>query len=224
MGSATYNRGMWRLLGLVAAGSIGACGGTARAPARTLSNEVPATVGRMALFELGPASFGPITPMTRATVEALQQAVGANVRIEAIDRRGTELHAYLGREHLFYVIPNDDGSLFNVHAVSPKISIVEHPDWIIGAPFSGTDRITNCECWGDHPMCFARGEHVAVGFVVECTGLDTPRERRAALQGVPIQRAVWNPKPFGTDAEPAPPAAVTSQPPKSLKEIFGGDP
>ncbi len=41
-------------------------------------------------------------------------------------------------------------------------------------------------------MCFARGEHVAVGFVVECTGLDTLRERRAALQGVPIQRAVWN--------------------------------
>lgn len=215
---------MWRPLVLVAAGSIGACGGTARAPVRTLSNEVPVTVGRMALFELGRASFGPITPMTPATVEAVQRAVGSNVRVEAIDHRGTEIHAYLGDEHLFYVIPNDDGSLFNIHAVSPKITIAEHPDWTIGSPFTGADRLTRCECWGDHPMCFARGDHVAVGFVVSCNGLETPRERRVALQGVPIQRAVWSPNPFGADVEPAPPPAVTSQPPKSLKEIFGGDP
>lgn len=221
---ATYNRRMWRPSAVLVAGSLGACFGGPSPRETTLSNELPVRVARMTMFELGTASFGPITAMTPATVEAIQRAVGSAARIETVERRGPELHAFVGDELVFYVIPNDDDeTLFNIHAVSPKVSIVEHPDWIIGSPFPGADLLTSCECWGDHPMCFVRGDHVAVGFVVACDGLDTPRERRV-LQGVPIQRAVWNPKPFGADGEVTPPPAITSQPPKSLKEIFGGDP
>ena len=209
---------MWRLLVVLFA----ACGGTTTPPPKqTLSNEVAVPVGRMAVFELGRESFGPITPMTRATPEGLQQALGTAVRVEPVNRHGTELHAFLGTELLFYVIPNDDGSLFNIHAVSPKISIVEHPDWVIGSPFTGARALTDCECWGEHPMCFARGDHVALGFVVDCDGLKTAAERRR-LDGVPIQRAVWNPHAFGADVD-SPRPAVTSQRPPSLKQIFGGD-
>ena len=215
---------MWWVLVVMLAGSLGACGGAVHPqPKQTLSNEVPVPVGRMTVFELGKDSFGPITPMTPATQGALQQAVGTTVRVESVSRHGAELHAFLGTELLFYVIPNDDGSLFNIHAVSPKIAIVEHPDWVIGAPFTGADALTDCECWGEHPMCFARGDHVALGFVVECGNLKTQKERHA-LQGVPIQRAVWNPRAFGAGVDPSTQPGVTSQPPPSLKQIFGGDP
>jgi hypothetical protein len=206
------------------AGAIAACGGAAPPPPKqVLSNEVPVPVGRMSVFELGRDSFGPITAMTPATVEALRQALGASYRVQTVDRHGSELHAFLGTELLFYVIPNDDGSLFNIHAVSPKIAIVEHPDWVIGTPFTGADVLTDCECWGEHPMCFERGDHVAVGFVVACEGVKT-REGRRMLQGVPIQRAVWNPHAFGAVVDSPVQPGVTSQPPPSLKQIFGGDP
>lgn len=179
-------------------------------------------VGRMAMFELGKDAFGPITPMTRATVEEIQRAVGSSIRVKNVDRHGPEVHAYLGTELLFYVIPNQDGSVFNIHAVSPKITIVEHPSWVIGSPFTGSSALTKCECWGEHPMCFANGDHVALGFVVDCDKLDTPVERRS-LEGVPIQRAVWNPHPFGAAVDASTPPA-TAKAPKSLKDIFGGDP
>jgi hypothetical protein len=210
---------MWRVLALVTAAACGAA-----TPPPKLSNEVPVAVGRMAVLALGAGSFGPITPMTPATQDALQRALGSSVRIEPVDRHGTELHGFLGTELLFYVVPNDDETLFNIHAVSPKVSIVEHPDWVIGSPFTGADALTDCECWGEHPMCFARGDHVAVGFVVECDGLKTPAERRRRLQGVPIQRAVWNPHAFGGVVDPPTQPGVTSKPPPSLKDIFGGDP
>ena len=211
---------MWRLHVVL----LGACGGAATPPPKqTLSNEVTVPVGRMAMFEAGRDSFGPITPMTRATQHALQQAVGSAIRIETVNRNGPELHAFLGTELLFYVIPKDDGSLFNIHAVSPKVTIVEHPAWVIGSPFTGADVLTDCECWGEHPMCWSRGDHVAVGFVVECDRLKTSAERKR-LQGVPIQRAVWNPQAFGGVMDGASQPAVTSQPPPSLKQIFGVDP
>ncbi|MEO7095336.1 MAG: hypothetical protein ABI175_18915 [Polyangiales bacterium] len=210
---------MWRLLAL----SVVGCGGAATPPARQLSNEVPVTVGRMAVFELGRDSFGPITALTRATEESVRSTLGSRYRVEPVSRHGTEIHAFLGSELLFYVIPNSDGTLFNIHAVSPKISIVEHPDWVIGSPFQGADALTDCECWGEHPMCFQRGDHVAVGFVVDCDDLKT-KQARKKLQGVPIQRAVWNPREFGGPADDPVQPGITSAPPRSLKEIFGGDP
>lgn len=214
---------MWRLLVLATAGSLAGCGAAAPPQGQTLSNAVSVPVGRMAVFELGRDSFGPITALTPATEDALRRVLGSTYRVAIVERHGAEVHAYLGTELLFYVIPNEDHSLFNIHAVSPKISILEHPDWVIGSPFTGADALTDCECWGEHPMCFERGNHVAVGFVVDCDGLKTP-EQRQKLRGVPLQRAVWNPKAFGDAVDSSTPGAVTSQPPPSLKSIFGGDP
>ncbi len=173
----------------------GCAGGTAAAPETTLSNSAPGPRSG-ALFVLEPASLGPITPSTRATLDAIQDAVGSRFVVKGIDDHGMEFHVFLGEELLFYVIPNDDGTLFNVHCTSPKVAIAEHPEWVIGAPFEHTDVLTSCECWGTHPMCFRSGDHVAVGFKIACDGLDSPAERKS-LAGVPIQRAVWNPRPFG---------------------------
>jgi hypothetical protein len=67
-------------------------------------------------------------------------------------------------------------------------------------PFTHPEILTFCECWGPHPMCWKRGDHVAVGFDRECAGLEN-EEGRAGLAGTPIQRAVWNPKAFGEDGK-----------------------
>jgi hypothetical protein len=162
-----------------------------------LSNSVPgAGEQRGALFVIEPHAVGPITATARANRQAIQDLVGSRYVVKSIDDRGEELHVFLNDELLFYVIPNDDGSLFNVHCTSNKVAISEHPEWIIGAPLTSALPIDTCECWGAHPMCFKTGDHVAIGFVVPCDNLDTPQQRKA-LVGVPIQRAVWNPRPFG---------------------------
>src|SRR4051812_29003974 len=192
--------------------AVAGCGASAHTPARTLSNATPATGEHRGLFEMEPGSLGPITASTRADQEAVQSAVGSHYMVKTIDDHGPELHVFLGEELLFYVIPNDDGSLFNVHCTSPRVTIVEHPEWVIGGPFVHSEILDVCECWGTHPMCFRRGDHVAIGFSVSCDNLDTPGKRHA-LEGVAIQRAVWNPHGYGaTTASPA----TSSQPQRSL--------
>jgi hypothetical protein len=189
--------------------ALGGC--AAVASTDVISNGTPDAGVRRAVFTLEPGAIGPITEATRATADAIQAAVGSRFVVKPIDERGVELHVFLGEELLFYVIPNDDGSLFNVHCTSPKVAITEHPEWIIGSPFVNSEPLTACECWGSHPMCFRAGDHVAVGFQLSCDNLDSPAARKA-LEGVRIQRAVWNPKPFGG------PSSDTSSPPppKSL--------
>lgn len=151
-------------------------------------------------MSIGVSSLGPITATTPANAAALTALLAHDgYTVRPVDRNGVEFHVFLGEELLFYVIPNDDGSLFNVHAVSSKIGITEHPQWMIGAPFSGDAMLTNCECWGSQPVCYRAGDHVAVAFERSCDGLSDARERRV-LAGVRIQRAIWSPQPFaGTD-------------------------
>lgn len=162
-----------------------------------LSNAVPGSGAKSgALFSLEPSSIGPITGATPANQRAIQDVVGSRYQVKSVDDRGLEFHVFLGDELLFYVIPNDDGSLFNVHCTSNKVAITEHPEWIIGAPLTNELPLDTCECWGSHPMCFHTGDHVALGFQVGCDNLETPAKRKALL-GVPIQRAVWNPRAFG---------------------------
>jgi len=201
--------------------ALAACAPGRSAPGHAvLSNVVPVPAARSALFNLEPGSLGPILPSTHATQVALEAVLGGRYRVERIDNHGFELHVFLGKELLFYVIPNDDGTLFNVHVVSSKIAITEHPQWVIGSPFTDEAPLTSCECWGRHPVCFHTGDHVAVAFEVDCDRLGTPEERHV-LHGVPIQRAVWNPKPFGGgDAGDG----HSTSPPPSLSKIFEGDP
>jgi hypothetical protein len=177
--------------------AVAGCAAPGAAPARTLSNATPETADRGGLFEMQPGALGPITAGTAANNEAIQAAVGARYRVKTIDDHGSEFHVFLGDELLFYVIPNDDGSLFNVHCTSPRVVITEHPEWVIGAPFVNADALDTCECWGTHPMCFRHGDHVAVGFAINCDTLSTAA-RRHALEGVAIQRAVWNPHAYGS--------------------------
>lgn len=150
-------------------------------------------------FAIEDAGLGPINKDTRANLTAIRELVGPHgYTVRPINDGGIELHVYDRSEHLFYVIPNDDGSLFNVHVVATSIPITQHPEWVIGKPFVRSDLLTFCEAWGDHPVCWRAGDHVAVGFAVDTDGLGTP-EGRTRLEGVPIQRAVWRAKPFGTD-------------------------
>jgi len=157
------------------------------------------------LFQLDVGSLGPITPATRANVEAIESVLGSRYTVKTVNNAGSEIHVFLHDELLFYVIPNDDGSLFNVHVVSPKVAIVEHPEWVIGSAFQNPEPLTSCECWGSHPVCFRAGDHVAVAFEIACGSVDTATEREKVLPGVRIQRAVWNPRPFGG---PSPPSQV----------------
>jgi len=180
---------------------IVACGGGTTKPTTTqLSNSTTSPKGQTsstALFSITDDSIGPITGKTPANLTALRELLGKDgYDVRPVNNSGVELHVFLKDELLFYVIPNDDGTLFNVHAVSGKVDIAQHPQWKIGAPFAGDDVLTHCECWGAHPVCFKRGDHVAVAFKRACDGLDDERMRKV-LAGVNIQRAVWSPTPFG---------------------------
>ncbi|MFN0246553.1 MAG: hypothetical protein ACKV2T_06570 [Kofleriaceae bacterium] len=163
------------------------------------------------LFSLKDTGVGPIDKNTPANLTALRTLVGPHgYAVRPINDGGVEYHVFDAAERLFYVIPNDDGSLFNVHVVSAAVPITQHPDWVVGKPLTNSAILTDCECWGTRPVCWKDGEHVALGFNVsegaaeDCNSLDTAKARES-LHRYPIQRAVWSPKPFGRDDEqPAP--------------------
>lgn len=186
-------------------GALAACAAPQSIPVGEPAPEVPP-----AIFKITDHGVGPIDASTRATLTAVRELVGPlGFAVRPINDGGVELHVYDANEHLLYVIPNDDGSLFNVHVVSSSVPITQHPEWVIGKPFVHSERLTDCEPWGEHPMCWRAGDHVAVGFEVDTEGLDT-REGRRSLEQTSIQRAVWSAKPFGDedDTEPRVPAWV----------------
>lgn len=212
-------RSMYRVLAVAIAGCAA---GTASPSGKVISNAVPhARSG--ALFDIDVDALGPITGATPATTEALQALLGSRYIVTTVDNHGEELNVFLGDERLFYVIPNDDGTLFNVHVVSPKVAIGEYPEWVIGSPFHNTEPLTSCECWGSHPVCYHRGDHVAVAFQVACGGLETPAQRKA-LEGVVIQRAVWSPHAFGGPDESMTPRSPSAEPPNLSRMFEGGTP
>lgn len=188
-------------LAVIAAVTLG-CGGAATKPMTQISNSTTTPKGptsSTALFTIKVDSLGPITGKTPANLTALRDLLGKDgYEVKPINNSGIEFHVFLKKELLFYVIPNDDGTLFNVHVVSGKVDIAQHPQWKIGAAFAGDGALTHCECWGEHPVCFKKGEHVAVAFKRACDGLDDERMRKV-LAGVNVQRAVWSPTPFGYD-------------------------
>ncbi len=194
---------MWNLpavaLAVSAAVFVGCGGGTAKPTTTQLSNSSTSRTSSTALFTITNDSIGPITGKTPANLTALRELLGKDgYTVRPVNKDGLEYHVYLKDELLLYVTENDDGSLFNVHVVSGKIEIAQHPQWRIGAPFPPDDSLTTCECWGEHPVCFKAGDHVAVAFQRACDGLDDERMRKV-LTGVTVQRAVWSPTPFGLE-------------------------
>ncbi len=149
------------------------------------------------LFTITELAFGPIDAHTQATLIPRRRAF-AGFDVRPVNEDDTlEYHVYAGSELLAYIVPDDDGAVFNVHAASPKIAVADR-DWRVGAPFQGASQLSTCECWGDNPTCWKTGDHVAVNFARSCENL-TGNDRRVlrVLDGVAIQRVIWSPKPFG---------------------------
>lgn len=110
---------------------------------------------------------------------------------------------YKDGERLLHVLPDEQGGIFSVHAVSPKVVVADRP-WKIGAKLSGIRAITTCKCWQEEVVvCFRIGDHVAVSFSREC-GWDsyTTDDERQDLIGSPIHRVLWSPRPYGEESNP----------------------
>jgi hypothetical protein len=152
----------------------------------------------------GATSLGPIEADTPGNLAALRETLrGFKVR-PVNDGMFDDLHFAVSRgsELLFYVIPADDGAIFNVHIMSPTVVLANKP-WRAGGAFTSPDYLSHCECWGAKPVCYRRGEHIAAAFDRDCdpSSLSTAAGRRV-LRGARVHRAVWNPKPFDEGPDP----------------------
>ena len=161
-------------------------------PPTTLSN----TSKPVSLLVVTQAGFGPIDARSPATLGALRQLL-AGYDVKPVNDGSLEYDVFLGDEKLLFIVPNDDGTVFNVHATSPKVGVADRA-WRVGAPFAGARDLTTCECWGENPTCYKRGEHVAVNFKRPCDGL-TGVDARAlkVLDGIAVARVIWSPTAFG---------------------------
>ncbi len=177
---------------LVLALVIASCGAPSPAP----QTPVPAEP-TIALTE---TALGPLSASTRASLIVLRTVLrGYTVTPVNVgndpDFPSLEFQVFDGDRPLFSIVPDEGGSILNVHVVTPEVTMADRP-WRVGAPFKGT--ITDCDCWGGKLVCFKKGEHVAVTFDRRCRSALDARGHRG-LQGVAIKKLVWSPKPFGGD-------------------------
>lgn len=177
------------------------CGCWSGGPAtETLSNTPAAPDSRLLIT---PTGVGAIDARTRATLPMLQKRL-AGFEVREVHGDTLEYDVFAKGERLFYVIPNDDGTIFNVHAVSGKVAVSTHA-WRVGEPFHGTNDLTACECWGANPTCYVAGEHVAVNFDVPCVDVVSDVHGRRTLEGTKVQRVIWSPHAFGLEEDSLPP-------------------
>ncbi len=150
------------------------------------------------VFTITAGAVGPLTAATPGTLAGLRAAFSgydvAPVHSSGLEFRVSRV-ADGAVEELLEIVPTTEGRVLNVHAVSPAIAIADRP-WQIGSPFTA-EQVTTCECWGERPVCFTPGEHVAVAIAKPCRAkaLRTPAGRRA-LAGAPIAAAIWSAKPL----------------------------
>lgn len=170
--------------------------------------EAPAPEGPAATLTIGRSAVGPITAKTPGSLIGLRRALpGFEVKPAHLEL-GTEkaqlgFNVYKDGEKLLHVLPDGKGGIFSVHAVSPKVATADRP-WKVGAKFNGVRSITTCKCSGEEiVVCFRLGDQVAVSFAREC-GWDSysTDDDRQDLIGVPIQRVLWSPRPFGESSNP----------------------
>lgn len=173
---------------------LAAC--SAPPPPRPIIANTPARAPRdAAVFPIDAQRFGPLARGMPATVEAVRSRLPGYTVTEDVQE---QLVVSVDGERLFYVVVDEEtGEVFNIHVLSPRIQ-PPHRAWRATTKFTRAAELTHCECWGEHPVCFAEGDFIAVGFERECSGLDEPEER-AALEGLEIQRLVWSPRPFQRD-------------------------
>ncbi len=133
---------------------------------------------------------GPVTAKSQALLVPLREALRG---YDVTPHNVSDLQYDVARngEELFYVIPNgDDGLVYNVHITSAHVAIAGKR-WRVGQPLADNHALDRCECWGNQPICYKTGEHVAAVVDHECE--PTPD----AVKGAAIVRIVWNPQPFG---------------------------
>ena len=168
----------------------------AAAPPRPVAKPVAVAPSPFAITD---TAMGAITGTSRGTLEGLRGLL-RGFEVRPVYDGGLEYHVYKDGEQLYYVIPADDGTVFNVHVTSAKYAFERRP-WHAGEPFKGAAELTACECWGEQPVCYRQGEHVAVSFKRACAGLsEGDQHARAVLDGVAVQRLIWSPTAFGGGA------------------------
>jgi hypothetical protein len=148
-------------------------------------------------------ALGPLNANTPATLVALREALaGFDVMPVNVDddvdadtkEKMLEYKVFDRGEQLMRVVPSDEGKILHVMITSASVAIAKR-DWRVGSRFAGTGHFSECACWGGKPVCFKRGEHVAVGFDRKCG--ETRSERRTRrLEGAPIAYLVWSPRGF----------------------------
>jgi hypothetical protein len=193
--------------GLLLLGMLGlSCYTSPPAPVAPDAPQAPAAP--QVALTIEPGAVGPITAKTPGNLIGLRRALpGYEVKPahlvlgSSTNRLG--FNVYKDGERLLFVIPDGSGGIFSVHAVSPKVATAGRP-WKSGAKLYGVRALSTCKCWEDEiVVCFKVGDHVAVSFARECT-MDSysSEDERQDLIGVPIQRVLWSPRPFGEGANP----------------------
>jgi len=199
---------------VLACALIAGCGGgtTTAPPPKVPPPAPPVAVDAAPALTVAETGLAGLDGGARATLVALRAKLASAGYSVKVDNGGgsTVFDVYRGADKLFYVVANDDGTLFNVHVVSTQIPSSTH-GWRVGGSLSDLSGI-NCECWGstgnEVATCYKEGEHVAVVYDRACTGLDLNEERnRKVLQGATISRLVWQPKPWAKPPA-TPPAAA----------------
>jgi hypothetical protein len=138
--------------------------------------------------------FGPLDASSPGTLAYIRQHF-PDLDVQPVNDNGLEYRAYAGSDELFFVVTDDDLSIRFVHATSPRVESRAH-GWRVGEPFHDSRLISRCECWGQSPTCYHRGDHVAVSFDMTCNFAADTRDFRA-LDGRAPQRVIWSPTPFG---------------------------
>jgi hypothetical protein len=136
--------------------------------------------------------IGTLTAATPATLIALRTQL-AGYEVKPVNRvEGLEFQVSQNGETLYFVIPDEDGKILNVHVTSPKFPVDNHP-WGIGKTLGPAD-VTSCECWGDKPLCFKKGEKIGASFDTHCEqGEENLRQKIGSAK---IARIVWSPQGF----------------------------
>ena len=139
--------------------------------------------------------FGPLDASSPGTLAYLREHF-PDLDVRPVNDSGLEYRAYAGSEEMFFVVTNDDLSIRSVHVTSPRVESRAR-GWRVAEPFRDSRVITTCECWGENPTCYHRGEHVAVSFDMPCEFAVDTRDFRP-LDGYAPQRVIWSPTPFGS--------------------------
>lgn len=144
-----------------------------------------APVREAPLFVVSDTAFGPVGANTPATLVALRRAF-AGYEVSPANRDLLEYRVTKAGTRMFDVVPDEDGTILNIHVATPKLVV---GGYRVGESFAGG--ATTCECWADQTVCFQEGEHVAVALAKVC------REGiRKAPAGLAITTTIWSARPL----------------------------